>query len=181
MPIEKLGTSFLNSLFSKTKTVALKLNDTIDVVNLATDGIETFTTVTATTSVITNTITERTASSGVTVDGLLIKGGKLQPTIGNVTQITSTGTTVVLNNSFGVITMFSSTLAAQGNETFNFTNSFINSTSIIFLTVEYQSSAGIPVPVLLQRMAGSCVIRLFNASTATALNNVVKIHYQIIS
>jgi hypothetical protein len=77
MSIEKLGSGFLNSLFSKTKTVALKLNEAIDGLNAATDGSETFNTVTATSSIITDVISEYTSGSGVTIDGLLIKDGAI--------------------------------------------------------------------------------------------------------
>ncbi len=80
MAIEKLGSSFLNSLFSKTKTVAQKLNDTIDVVNEATDGAETMETLTATTEVITDIVTEYTSAAGVTIDSLLIKDAGLTAT-----------------------------------------------------------------------------------------------------
>src|SRR5690348_14711710 len=87
MSIEKLGSGFLNSLFSKTKTVALKLNEVIDDLNAATDGSETFNTVTATSSIITDVISEYTSGSGVTIDGLLIKDGAIT---GYVKELTDT-------------------------------------------------------------------------------------------
>jgi hypothetical protein len=64
MSISKLTNQFLDSLFSKTKTVAQKLNSTIDVVNAITDGGSSF-----------DTISETTAAAGVTIDGALIKDG----------------------------------------------------------------------------------------------------------
>ncbi len=75
MAITKIPDSYVNNnaAWVPLRTVAKKLNETIDVVNAATDGTETFATVTATSSVITDTVSEYTSAAGVTIDGVLLK------------------------------------------------------------------------------------------------------------
>ncbi len=75
--IKKIPATYLdnNAVWTPLRTVAVKLNETIDVVNEATDGAETMATLTATSSVITDTISEYTSAAGVTIDGVLLKDG----------------------------------------------------------------------------------------------------------
>jgi len=77
MSIDKLSSRYTkdNGVLKSLQELNDKLSETIDVVNEATDGSETMATLTATTEVITDTVTEYTAASGVTVDGVLLKDG----------------------------------------------------------------------------------------------------------
>lgn len=63
MAIYKLTTTFLNSLFSKTKTVAAKLNETIDIVNDLNDGAITTTNLTLSGTLIQSLTTDSTSST----------------------------------------------------------------------------------------------------------------------
>lgn len=102
---------------------------------------------------------------------------------GAVTQATNITTGVTLNTLNGVITTVSSTLAGGASAIFILTNSQITNTSKILLSLEYPSTAtGIPV-VRVSTVAGNngtVRIVLSNAAAATALNNVVKIHFLIV-
>lgn len=178
MSIEKLGQSFLDSLFSKTKTVAQKLNDTIDVVNAATDGTETFDTVTATTAVVTNTVSERTAAAGIIVDGLLIKDGALQPTIGAVTQDTSIITDVTLNTPFGTITTVSFVFASSTGNGFILNNNTIKSTSMLIASIQYEGSSAVIISSIAMS-TGAAYINLFNVGSGPTDSYAI-ISFQVI-
>lgn len=183
MTLNKLDSDYTrkHSIPESLEEINNKLNDTIDVVNDATDGSETMATLTATTEVITDTVTEYTATAGVTVDGLLIKDGALQPTLGTVTQITSFSTAVTLNTKFGTITTVAATLAGDGALTgFTFNNTEINEDSIVMLSLEYAGN-GTPVIYSQAIFAGQISIRVRNAHPTEALSTVLKISFQVIS
>lgn len=59
---------------AKSLLLGTKINEIIDAVNALGTAV-TSATITATTAVVTNTISERTAASGVTIDGTLVKDG----------------------------------------------------------------------------------------------------------
>ncbi|HEY8364245.1 MAG TPA: hypothetical protein VIK84_01625 [Haloplasmataceae bacterium] len=76
MSITKLTDKFLDSLFSKTKTVASKVNDVIDKLNSQTDG-----------TLSADTISENTSGTGVTIDGVLLKDGGITTTSSSTSDL----------------------------------------------------------------------------------------------
>jgi len=101
---------------------------------------------------------------------------------GNVNQLTSITTGVAIEALNGVVTTVSSTLAAETKTSFTVTNALVTATSKILVSVEYDEAAtGIPVVGVADIAAGSFKVVLSNASSAAALNNVVKIHFLIIA
>ena len=97
----------------------------------------------------------------------------------NVTQITSITTAVTVNAHNGTITTVSSTLAGAANTSFTVNNSKVTTASKILLTVD-STTAGIPILVTNTIANGSFVIKIINASAATALNSTLKISYLIL-
>lgn len=97
---------------------------------------------------------------------------------GAITQLTSATTTVVKNNSRGVITTVALTTAADASFEFTFTNSTIKATSVIQLT-GLTAGTGVVHPALVSVGSGTCVIRVTNVGTA-AFNALAKIHYTIL-
>lgn len=103
------------------------------------------------------------------------------PTRSDVTQITSAATAVTTEGSYGIITTVSLTAAGDAGIGFTVNNSLITTSSIIILTIaEYQGN-GTPVPGVQVRFAGSANIEILNVHPSAALNNVVKIGYQILN
>lgn len=125
-----------------------------------------------------NVVSELTAASGVTVDGVLLKDGGAVLAHADVTQLTSITTTVVANGPAGTVTTVSSTIAADGSETFTVTNSFAVATSKIQLTAS-TAGTGIPVATVGTKGAGSFTIKLYNAHSSAAFNNTILIDYLI--
>jgi len=97
----------------------------------------------------------------------------------NVTQITSITTAVTVNAHNGTITTVSSTLAGAANTSFTVNNSKVTTASKILLTVD-STTAGMPILVTNTIANGSFVIKIINASAATALNSTLKISYLIL-
>ena len=97
----------------------------------------------------------------------------------NVTQITSITTAVTVNAHNGTITTVSSTLAGAANTSFTVNNNKVTTASKILLTLDYNGS-GIPILVTNTIANGSFVIKIINASAATALNSTLKISYLIL-
>ena len=106
---------------------------------------------------------------------------KVNITKATVTQGTSTATTVVANAAAGVITTFTSVLAAGASVNFTVTNSQVSATSVIQLTLDDSANtSGYPV-VRLNGVpgAGSFSIKVTNIHPTNALNNVLKIHFLV--
>ena len=97
----------------------------------------------------------------------------------NVTQITSITTAVTVNAHNGTITTVSSTLAGAANTSFTVNNNKVTTASKILLTVD-STTAGMPILVTNTIANGSFVIKIINASAATALNSTLKISYLIL-
>ena len=97
----------------------------------------------------------------------------------NVTQITSITTAVTVNAHNGTITTVSSTLAGAANTSFTVNNSKVTTASKILLTVD-STTTGMPILVTNTIANGSFVIKIINASAATALNSTLKISYLIL-
>jgi hypothetical protein len=100
-----------------------------------------------------------------------------------VTQGTSITTGVTANATKGVITTVSLTTAASTVAgPFVVTNSKVTTSSIVQANVEYATGkTGFPVCLIEAVAAGSFNVRLLNASTGAALNDVVKIHFDVIN
>ena len=100
-----------------------------------------------------------------------------------VTQGTNITTGVTANATKGVITTVSLTTAASTVAgPFVVTNSKVTTSSIVQATVEYATGkTGFPVCLIEAVAAGSFNVRLLNASTGAALNDVVKIHFDVIN
>ena len=100
-----------------------------------------------------------------------------------VTQGTSITTGVIANATKGVITTVSLTTGASTVAgPFVVTNSKVTTSSIVQATVEYATGkTGFPVCLIEAVAAGSFNVRLLNASTGAALNDVVKIHFDVIN
>lgn len=131
----------------------------------------------------TNTIDEETVGSGVTVGGVLCQDGAVRMARNTVTQLTSISTAVTLNAPVGVITTVSSTLAAGTSTSFTLNNSFIVSSSVIQVTMNYQGvipNDGLPILFIDTPSTGSVVITIMNINALTALNNTMKIHFSIL-
>jgi len=97
----------------------------------------------------------------------------------NVTQITSMGTPVTVNAHNGTITTVTYTLSGAASTTFTVNNSKVTTASKILLTVD-STTAGMPILVTNTIANGSFVIKVINASAATALNSTLKISYLIL-
>ena len=97
----------------------------------------------------------------------------------NVTQLTSITTAVTVNAHNGTITTVSSILAGAANTSFTVNNSKVTTASKILLTVD-STTTGMPILVTNTIANGSFVIKIINASAATALNSTLKISYLIL-
>lgn len=104
-------------------------------------------------------------------------------TASTVTQGTGITTGVTINATRGVITTVSLTTAASTvTGPFVVTNSKVLATSVVQATVEYATGkTGFPVCLVEAVAAGSFKVRLLNASTGAALNDVVKIHFDVLN
>lgn len=101
---------------------------------------------------------------------------------GTVTQTTNITTGVTLNKQSGVITTVSLTTAASTVAgPFTVTNNKCFSDSVVLVTVQYANGkTGFPVALVENVTNGSFNVRLINANTVSALNDVVKINFTII-
>lgn len=154
-----------------------QFNEAVDEIESRLDNLEDGT-------ISADTISEKTAGSGVTVDSTLIKDGGVLMDDGTITQATSITTGVTLNKPAGVITTVSAATAAGGSDTFTLTNSFVAATSVIHAwIIDYAgtfTTNGLPIVSVDNRGAGTVNIVLSNAHSANALNGVVKIGFAIL-
>ena len=97
----------------------------------------------------------------------------------NVTQITSITTAVTVNAHNGTITTFTNTTGTNASISFTVNNSKVTTASKILLTVD-STTTGMPILVTNTIANGSFVIKIINASAATALNSTLKISYLIL-
>jgi hypothetical protein len=100
-----------------------------------------------------------------------------------VTQGTNITTGVTANATKGVITTVSLTTAASTVAgPFTVTNNKVTTSSIVQVTIEYANGkTGFPVCLIENVVAGSFNVRLLNASTGAALNDIVKVHFVVIN
>lgn len=100
-----------------------------------------------------------------------------------VTQATSLTTGVTLNATAGTIVLHATALAGHDTAVFTFTNSLINTRSLIQLTVE--TTAGEPsgsgvFAQIVDRASGSCGIRVTNAGNSTSGTSHI-VHFLIMN
>lgn len=115
-----------------------------------------------------------------------VLGGKVAEMItaltekSTVTQATSISTGVTINAQSGVITTVSLSTAADTDcGSFTVTNNKCYSNSVVLLTV-VNSGTGAPIATVTSVSNGSFIVKLRNVHSATALNSVLKLNYQII-
>lgn len=144
-----------------------KIKEIIDAVNASTSAID---------ALGTEVVTDLVTTNEVDTDQVVIaKVG--------VTQGTSITTAVTANQAAGVITTVALTTAGGSTSgPFTVNNSFVVPTSIILLTAEYASGkTGNPI-VMTEGTPGTGTFKIKvgnGAPAATALNDVVKIHFVV--
>ena len=98
----------------------------------------------------------------------------------------STGTAAVsgsdatVNQQAGVITSATTDLAAGSSDTFTLTNSYISSTSLVFVTVKETCTGGYVVVTEAAPDAGSANVVVYNAGTA-ACSTAYTLHFLVIN
>jgi len=157
MAIETISNKyFLGAFLPNVKILSVKIDEIINAINAFTTSI--------TTSLLTAT--------------------KVTITKGTVTQQTNITTGVTVNAASGVITTVSLTTAGGSTSgPFTVTNSYVTATSTILLTAEYANGkTGNPI-VMTEGTPGTGTFKIKvgnGAPAATALNDVVKIHFVVL-
>ena len=100
----------------------------------------------------------------------------------SVTQGTSTTTGVTANGQTGLITCFTSTLAAATAITFTVTNAATDADSIVLVGItNYSGTTGTPICRVNNCVAGTSFdIVVTNAHASAALNGILKIGFQLL-
>ncbi len=99
---------------------------------------------------------------------------------GTVTQLVDPSTAVVLNAAAGIVTMFTSTLAASGFQAFTVTNSYVGAGTIVLASVQdYSGTTGLPGVIVDNIAEGTFQIVLQNGGSA-ALNGIVKVSFLVV-
>ena len=97
-----------------------------------------------------------------------------------VTQLVDPSTAVVLNAAAGIVTMFTSTLAASGFQAFTVTNSYVGAGTIVLACVQdYSGTTGQPGVIVDNIAEGTFQIVLQNGGSA-ALNGIVKVSFLVV-
>jgi len=97
-----------------------------------------------------------------------------------VTQLVDPSTAVVLNAAAGIVTMFTSTLAASGFQAFTVTNSYVGAGTIVLASVQdYSGTTGLPSVIVDNIAEGTFQIVLQNGGAA-ALNGIVKVSFLVV-
>lgn len=144
-------------------------------------GLQTF----GSAGIATDVIAEKTAATGVTVDGLVIKdggitfaaGGTLDADSGTVTLSTNAGT---VSKMAGVITTESLTTAAAAGQDLTITNTLCTTASILLVTRTGGTSAtGTPI-IKAVPGTGSFVITLDNKHASAAFNGTFILSFLLI-
>ena len=102
---------------------------------------------------------------------------------GTVTQATNHSNGVTVNASSGVITLAGVALAADTEAEFTLTNSTLKTTSMVFLTVEDNTTAADScLTAQVHTVAnGSCKIKLFNPGANPTSTNASKVNFLVIN
>ena len=97
-----------------------------------------------------------------------------------VTQLVDPSTAVVLNAAAGIVTMFTSTLAASGFQAFTVTNSYVGAGTIVLACIQdYSGTTGQPGVIVDNIAEGTFQIVLQNGGSA-ALNGIVKVSFLVV-
>lgn len=123
-------------------------------------------------------------SSGTITNGtgsLTVSSGGIVLPHSNVTQITSSTTSVTVVGSAGIITTFSSTLAGVTSEEFTVSNSSVTADSVVLISaVDYSGTTGIPVLRVNSIVQGGFDIVITNAHATAPLNGTLSISFIIV-
>lgn len=133
-------------------------------------------------SLTTDTINPNT-SLGVNINGLQIStGGKLKVIAANITQSTNINTPVSVNGAYGVITTVGATLSAGTYTNFTVSNYLITTNSMVNVyIIGYNGGTGIPSVYVSQMSNTQCIIKINNSHPTEALNQSLRIAYQVIN
>jgi len=185
MAIKQVDKYFLGSILTNPKVYYAKIKELIDGVNGLTDGTITPNTIVPASGTLAitgnETVSGTLAVTGTsTLTGQVALNGGLTVGKATVTQLTSITTGVTVNASAGVITTVSSTLAAGSNATFIVTNSKAIVGSVVMLTVDDSSTAGLAKVNVQTVAAGVFSINITNIHATNAFNNVLRIHFLVV-
>ena len=99
-----------------------------------------------------------------------------------VTQGTSTTTAVTANGQVGLITCFTSTLAAATAITFTVNNTATDSDSVVLVGItNYSGTTGTPICRVNNCVAGTSFdVVVTNGHASAALNGILKIGFQLL-
>jgi len=128
----------------------------------------------STAETITSTGGAFTCAGGASIEKRLIVGNGVQygTLVNQVTQLTSNTTTVVLNTPYGFIHNFGANIPSHTSASFTFINTTINSGSIIHVSVNGFSGAGMPIVMVMSITTGSCVVQISNGQNSNITNSV---------
>ena len=97
-----------------------------------------------------------------------------------VTQLVSPATTVVLNAATGIVTMYTSVLAAGAFQAFTVTNSYVGAGVVILVSIQdYSGTAGLPNVIVDNLGEGSFQVVLQNCGSV-ALDGIVKVSFLVV-
>lgn len=102
---------------------------------------------------------------------------ELDVTVGTAT---STAAAATINNQVGLVTTEALVTAAAATYSFTLTNSLINASSIVLVTVgKGTATTGEPAVHFVTQAAGSAVIAIRNDAAVAALNGTIKIGFVV--
>jgi len=110
--------------------------------------------------------------------------GIIHTNTGTVTQATNHSTAVTLNATSGKITLAAVALAATTNAEFTFTNSALNTTSVVLVSMEDNNTTdNAQLAVSVHTIAdGSCKVNLVNPHSSGATSTTAsKVHFLVIN
>ena len=139
--------------------------------------------VVATTGGLTSTAGDVTATDGNVVI-TAANHGIIHTATGTVVQSTNHSTAVTLNATSGKITLAAVALAATTNAEFTFTNSALNTTSVVLVSMEDNNTTdNAQLAVSVHSIAdGSCKVNLVNPHSSGATSTTAsKVHFVIIN
>lgn len=95
---------------------------------------------------------------------------------------TSTAGAATVNTQSGLVTTEALTTATAATYTFTLTNSLINASSVVLVTIaKGTATAGEPAVHFVTPTAGSAVILIRNDAAAAALNGTIKIGFLVMN
>tara|TARA_R100001377_G_C3123570_1_gene86827 strand:+ start:31 stop:546 length:516 start_codon:yes stop_codon:yes gene_type:complete len=134
-----------------------------------------------------NDLIDSLEDNPVLTNGLTITSaahGIIHTNSGAVTQATNHTTAVTLNATSGKITLAAVALAATTNAEFTFTNSALNTTSVVLVSMEDNNTTNnAQLAVSVHSIAdGSCKVNLVNPHSSGATSTTAsKVHFLVIN